>query len=70
MTTYTDQEAVDWSGYYRLSTPENGQRRSDALVKGTKASDLGWSRRSARRGAFYSTFGDIMPTDMVVELLS
>jgi ureidoacrylate peracid hydrolase len=144
VTTYTDEVSIDWSGYYRLSTPENGKRRSDALVKGTKGHQT-WdalevlpddpiiekTRFSAliqgssdldaflRRGgidtlvitgcltdvccestardammlnynaimvtdanaadtdadhnaaltAFYSTFGDIMPTDMIVGLL-
>jgi len=36
VTTYTDEVSVDWSTYYRLSTPENGDRRSNALVKGTE----------------------------------
>jgi len=36
VTTYTDDVSVDWSTYYRLSTPENGQQRSNALIKGTE----------------------------------
>jgi ureidoacrylate peracid hydrolase len=36
VTTCTDEVAVDWSTYYRLSTPENGDGRSNALVKGTE----------------------------------
>jgi ureidoacrylate peracid hydrolase len=144
VTTYTDAVAVDWSTYYRLSTPANGDRRSNALIKGTEghqiwkdlkvlegepviektrfsalvqgSSDLDAFLRArgidtliitgcltdvccestardammlnyraimvtdanaadtdadhnAALTAFYSTFGDIMPTDMVVGLL-
>ena len=40
VTTYTDEVSVDWSTYYRLSTTENGARRSHALVKGTEGHQL------------------------------
>ena len=40
VTTYTDEVSVDWSTYYRLSTPENGDRRSNALVKGTEGHQI------------------------------
>src|SRR5258708_30061895 len=40
MTTYTDDVSVDWSTYYRLFTPENGDRRSNALIKGTEGHRL------------------------------
>jgi ureidoacrylate peracid hydrolase len=36
VTTYTDEVSTDWSTYYRLSTQQNGDRRSNALVKGTE----------------------------------
>lgn len=93
VTNYTDEVAVDWSTYYRLSTLENGERRSKALVKGTRGHQI-WdtlevlpgdpiiekarfsalvccesTARDAALTAFYSTFGDIMPTDMIVGLL-
>ncbi|WP_319454117.1 MULTISPECIES: isochorismatase family cysteine hydrolase [unclassified Mycobacterium] len=144
VTTYTDEVSADWSTYYRLSTPENGDRRSNALVKGTEGHQI-WAdldvlddepviektkfsalvqgssgldaylrergidtllitgcltdvccESTARDGmmlnyrvvmvtdanaadtdadhnaalcAVYSTFGDVMPTDMVVDLL-
>jgi ureidoacrylate peracid hydrolase len=121
VTTYTDEESTDWSTYYRLSTQEHGERRSNALVKGTKGHRIwkeldGFLREggidtllitgcltdvccesTARDGmmlnyrvvmvtdanaadtdadhnaalcAVYSTFGDVMPTDMVVGLLT
>jgi len=40
VTNYTEEVAVDWSTYYRLSTPENGERRSNALVKGTRGHQI------------------------------
>lgn len=40
MTTYTDEVSVAWSAYYGLSTQENGTKRSNALVKGTKGHQL------------------------------
>jgi ureidoacrylate peracid hydrolase len=41
VTTYTDEVAIDWSPYCRLSTPEDGRRRSDALIKGTEGQHIG-----------------------------
>jgi ureidoacrylate peracid hydrolase len=145
VTTYTDDVAVDWSTYYRLSTAENGNRRSKALIKGTEGHRI-WNDLNVLAGdpviektkfsaliqdsstldaflreraidtlvitgcltdvccestardammlnyqaimvadanaadtdadhnaaltAFYSTFGDTMPTDMIVDLLT
>jgi hypothetical protein len=40
VTTYTDEVAIDWSPYYRLSTPENGRRRSGALIKGAEGQHI------------------------------
>lgn len=144
VTTYTDEVSADWSTYYKLSTPANGERRSAALIEGTEGHKI-WKdlevvegdpviektkfsalvqgsselhaflqskgidtllitgcltdvccESTARDGmmlnykiimvtdanaadtdadhnaalcAVYSTFGDIMPTDMVVDLL-
>jgi ureidoacrylate peracid hydrolase len=34
VTTYTDEVAIDWSPYYRPSTPENGRREA---VRSSKA---------------------------------
>ena len=93
VTTYTDEVSTDWSTYYRLSTQENGDRRSSALVKGTEGHQIwkelevvdgepviektkfsalvqGSSDLDAALCAVYTTFGDVMPTDMVVGLLA
>ena len=40
VTTYTEEVSTDWSTHYRLSTHENGDRRSNALVKGTEGHQI------------------------------
>ena len=40
VTTYTEEVSTDWSTYYRLSTHENGDGRSNALVKGTEGHQI------------------------------
>ena len=50
----TDAVSVDWSTYYRLSTTENGTRRSNALVKGTKGHQI-WDSL------------EVLPDDPVIE---
>jgi ureidoacrylate peracid hydrolase len=50
VTTYTDDVSLDSSTYYWLSTPENGQRRSNALIKGTEGHRI-WKHLNVLDGA-------------------
>lgn len=34
--TYSDTETVDWSAFYQLTTPEIGDRRREALTRGSE----------------------------------
>jgi ureidoacrylate peracid hydrolase len=54
VTTYDKEIDKEWSTYYRLSTPENGAKRSAALTKGAKGHEI-WPEL------------DVKPEDKVVE---
>ncbi|MCP9272746.1 isochorismatase family cysteine hydrolase [Mycolicibacterium arenosum] len=47
--TYSDTETVDWSAFYQLTTPEIGDRRREALTRGSEGHHI-WAELDVLEG--------------------